>query len=88
MYKRQYENPAFTTDIIVGFPGETQEEFEQTCTFVKQVSFAKIHLFPYSKREGTPAARMPNQVPKQIVSERLKDVYKRQVVARVQRALL
>ena len=86
LLKSAYENPAFTTDIIVGFPGETQEEFEQACTFVKQVSFAKIHLFPYSKREGTPAARMPNQVPKQIVSERLKQL--RQIEAEMREAYM
>ena len=53
---------AFTTDVIVGFPGETEEEFRQTLDFCEKVGFAKIHVFPYSKREGTPAAEMPDQV--------------------------
>lgn len=55
-------NVAITTDIIVGFPGETEEDFEHTLTFVKQCKFAKMHIFPYSKRQGTPAAKMQNQV--------------------------
>ena len=54
---------AFTTDVIVGFPGETEEEFRQTLAFCEKVGFAKIHVFPYSKREGTPAAEMPDQIP-------------------------
>lgn len=53
-----FVNPAITTDIIVGFPGETEEEFNETIKFVKKVKFSQIHVFPYSKREGTVAARM------------------------------
>lgn len=52
-----FVNPAITTDIIVGFPGETDEEFQETVKFVKRVKFASLHIFPYSKREGTVAAR-------------------------------
>jgi len=53
---------AVTTDVIVGFPGETIEDFEETCRFVTQCGFAKIHIFPYSKRKGTPAAERRDQV--------------------------
>ena len=56
-------NVAITTDIIVGFPGETEEEFDQTLAFVQEINFARIHVFEYSKREGTPAATFENQVP-------------------------
>jgi threonylcarbamoyladenosine tRNA methylthiotransferase MtaB len=51
-----------TTDIIVGFPGETDQEFEETMAFVEQIKFSEIHVFQFSKREGTPAATMPDQV--------------------------
>lgn len=54
---------ALTTDIIVGFPGETEQDFEDTCALARHVGFAKIHVFPYSRREGTPAAERPDQVP-------------------------
>lgn len=53
---------AITTDVIVGFPGETEEEFQQTYEFIKKVGFSSLHVFPYSRRNGTVAARMPNQV--------------------------
>ena len=55
---------ALTTDIIVGFPGETEEDFRQSMDFVERMAFSRIHVFPYSPREGTPAAAMPNQVAK------------------------
>ena len=61
----------FTTDVIVGFPGETEEDFSETLEFAKRAKFLKIHIFPYSKREGTPAATMPSQLSKQIKHERL-----------------
>ncbi|MBU1445691.1 tRNA (N(6)-L-threonylcarbamoyladenosine(37)-C(2))-methylthiotransferase MtaB [Patescibacteria group bacterium] len=61
---------SITTDVIVGFPGETDELFEETCEFVKEMNFSKIHIFPYSKREGTPAAEMPNQINPNIKKER------------------
>lgn len=63
---------AITTDIIVGFPGETEEEFEETMKLSEQCGFAKIHVFPYSPREGTPAAKMKNQVPPDIKKGRVK----------------
>lgn len=57
-----FENPAFTTDVMVGFAGETNEEFEKSLAFVKSVGFAKVHVFSYSRRKGTAADKMPNQV--------------------------
>ena len=63
---------AFTTDIIVGFPGETESEFEQTLQLVSSLPFLKIHIFPYSRRLGTPAARMENQIPHELQAERCK----------------
>lgn len=60
--RRYYEHPAVTTDIIVGFPGETEEEFGQTREFVKEAALADIHVFPYSIRSGTKAAQMEGQV--------------------------
>lgn len=61
---------AVTTDIIVGFPGETEEDFEETLAFAKKCGFAKMHIFPYSKRKGTPAEKMPDQVEEQVKQER------------------
>ncbi|KEI44283.1 tRNA (N6-isopentenyl adenosine(37)-C2)-methylthiotransferase MiaB [Saccharopolyspora rectivirgula] len=61
---------AITTDIIVGFPGETEEDFEQTLEVVRQARFSSAFTFQYSKRPGTPAADMPDQVPKEVVQER------------------
>ena len=55
----------FTTDMIVGFPGESDEDFEKTLAFVKEARFLMIHVFPYSKRSGTPAATMPGQIPEE-----------------------
>lgn len=67
---------ALTTDVIVGFPGETKENFEETCKLVKEIGFAKVHVFPYSKREGTVAALMDNQVPDEIKKERAQKLQK------------
>ena len=61
--REYYEHPALTTDIIVGFPGETEAEFQETCAFIQEVSFYEIHVFKYSKRNGTVAASMPGQIP-------------------------
>ncbi len=57
-----FEDSSITTDIMVGFPGESEEEFEQSVAFVKKVGFARSHVFAYSRREGTPAAKMPQQI--------------------------
>ena len=61
---------AITTDMIVGFPGETEEEFEKSLSFIRQCRFADMHIFPYSKRPGTPAAAMPGQLPNAVKEER------------------
>ena len=66
------DRPAFTTDVIIGFPGETDEDFEATCDTVRQVGFSKIHTFPFSPRRETPAAEMSDMVPKRIKSQRSK----------------
>ena len=65
-----YDRPAITTDLIVGFPGETEEEFQQTLDFIQKCAFSAMHIFPYSKRPGTPAAKMPGQVPRAVKEER------------------
>lgn len=62
LLRRYYDDPALTTDIICGFPGETEEEFEESRSFVEQIHFFETHIFPYSKREGTMAARDPHQL--------------------------
>lgn len=67
---------AITTDIMVGFPGETQEEFEATREFVRSIRFSRIHVFKYSPREGTPAARYKDQVP-----ENIKEIRSRELIA-------
>lgn len=64
--RKYFPNCALTTDIIAGFPGETEEEAEETRTFVVRANFARIHVFPYSRRSGTVADGMPGQVPEEI----------------------
>lgn len=68
--RRYFDDPALTTDVIVGFPGETEEEFRQSFTFVDKVDFYETHIFKYSKREGTKAACMSGQVDEQVKTER------------------
>ncbi|MGN0167552.1 MAG: MiaB/RimO family radical SAM methylthiotransferase [Acetatifactor sp.] len=68
--RRAFRNPAITTDVIVGFPGETEEEFEQTRRFLEKVHFYEMHVFKYSKRTGTVAAGMPGQVPEPVKTAR------------------
>ena len=70
LLRRHFDRPAITTDLIVGFPGETQEEFDQTLSFIQKCAFSAMHVFPYSKRPGTPAAKMPGQVPNAVKEER------------------
>ena len=69
-------NIAITTDVIVGFPGETEEEFEETFNFIKKVNFAELHVFPFSAREGTKAYSMPDQVDAKIKAERVDKLIK------------
>ena len=63
---------SLTTDVIVGFPGETEEDFNETYEFCKNIKFAKIHVFPYSDRNGTVASKMTNKVPRNIIKERVR----------------
>lgn len=71
LLRRAYDRPAITTDVIVGFPGETQEEFDCTRRFLEEIALYETHLFRYSRREGTKAARMTDQIPESIKEERL-----------------
>ena len=68
--RKVFPNVALTTDVIVGFPGETEEEFKQTYEFLKRIKFYKMHIFKYSQRKGTKAAVMPNQINGDIKEER------------------
>ena len=67
---RYFPGCAVTTDLIVGFPGETEEEFEASLALIRRCALSKVHIFPYSRREGTPAAKMPDQVPKAVKEAR------------------
>ena len=69
--KKAFADVALTTDVIVGFPGETEEEFHETLDFCQAVGFMKIHVFPFSPRKGTPAAEMPGQIPKETKEKRV-----------------
>lgn len=98
MLQERLDRPAITTDIIVGFPGETDAEFQETIETSRAVGFSKIHIFPFSARRGTPAATMPNQVPKRVQQERshelaaveaeLRDAYYRGLIGRRLRVLV
>ena len=68
--RRHFDDPALTTDVIVGFPGETEEEFTATVEFLKDICFYETHVFKYSRRKGTKADRMPDQIPEQIKNQR------------------
>ena len=68
--KEMLDAPAMTTDVIVGFPGEGDDDFEATCRLVAEIGFSKVHIFPFSPRKGTPAFDMADQLPKQVKSER------------------
>lgn len=70
LIRKYFDKPAFTTDVIVGFPGESQEKFNETLDFVSRIGFSHIHVFKYSKRAGTKAATMPNQISNDIMQER------------------
>src|SRR5262249_40929153 len=68
--RQALDRPAFTTDVIIGFPGETDADFEATCRVARAAGFSRIHVFSYSRRRGTPAADYPDQVPPPVVAQR------------------
>lgn len=74
LLRKYFVNPALTTDVIVGFPGETEEEFEVTKKFLERINFYETHIFKYSKRKGTKAAVMENQVDESIKSQRSQEL--------------
>lgn len=92
LVQERLDLPALTTDVIVGFPGETDAEFEETCQTVREVGFSKIHVFSFSPRRGTPAAEMAGQVPKHVkqvrhdrllaIEAELRDDYFRRLLGR------
>ena len=89
---------AITTDMIVGFPGETEEEFEKSLSFIRQCRFADMHIFPYSRRPGTPAAEMPGQLSNAVkearsrraiaVAQEMSETYRRSLTGTVQAVLV
>lgn len=70
LLRKYFVHPAITTDVIVGFPGETEEEFEQTKVYLEHIHFYEMHIFKYSKRKGTRAAVMPDQIDEQVKAAR------------------
>ncbi len=68
--RNYFSNPAITTDVIVGFPGETEEEFEETKAYLEMIHFYEMHVFKYSRRQGTKAASMPDQIPETVKTKR------------------
>ena len=70
LLRRYFDDPAITTDLITGFPGETEEEFDQTLDFLRRAAFSSMHIFPYSRRKGTPACDFPDQVTNAVKKER------------------
>jgi threonylcarbamoyladenosine tRNA methylthiotransferase MtaB len=70
LIRKYMPDAGITTDIIVGFPGETDEEFKETCDFVNEIKFSRIHVFKYSPRKGTPAAKYPDQIDGNVKNER------------------
>jgi len=74
LLRKYFEHPAITTDVIVGFPGESEEEFETTRAFLERIHFYEMHIFKYSKRQGTRAAVMKDQVSENIKTQRSNDL--------------
>ncbi len=70
LLRQWFDRPGITTDLIVGFPGETEEEFEETLAFLRKCAFTAMHIFPYSRRPGTPADKMPEQIPNAVKEDR------------------
>lgn len=68
--RKIFNNPSITTDIMTGFPGETEEEFKKSCEFAEKIAFAKAHIFPYSRRKGTVADKATNQIPNEVKKSR------------------
>lgn len=90
LLRKYFRNPALTTDVIVGFPGETEEEFKASRDFIDKVDFYETHVFKYSRREGTKAAAMPDQVPEEKKTRRsniLLDLSRKKQAAYEQRLL-
>ncbi len=98
LLRESFDRPAITTDVIAGFPGETDEEFAETCAFVKRVRFYEMHVFPYSRRAGTRADEMDGQVPESVKKERshvllslaeqMSEAYRQESIGREAEALL
>ena len=98
LLRKYFKNPALTTDVIVGFPGETEEEFEESRAFVDKIDFYETHIFKYSRRAGTKADRMENQVPEEIktrrsnvlleLNERKQKAYEESLIGTVQEVLM
>lgn len=86
LLRGHFHRPAVTTDLIVGFPGETEEEFAQTLDFLRRCAFSAMHIFPYSKRPGTPASSMPDQIPNAVREARAREAAA--VAARMERRYL
>ena len=76
MLRAQIPDMALSTDIIVGFPGETEQDFEDTCSLIEEVGFSFIYAFAYSPRKKTPASRMPDQIPESLKKHRLQTLFK------------
>ena len=97
LLRKFFPNCAITTDMIVAFPGETEEEFEESLSFIQKCGFADMHIFPYSRRPGTPADKMPNQlgnVTKEdrsrraiAVADAMNDTYRKNLIGSVQAVL-
>jgi len=81
LVRETLDQPGFSTDVIVGFPGETEDDFERTCDVVRECGFAKVHIFPFSARKGTPAFDMPEQITHPVKQDRLERL--QQVAAEV-----
>src|SRR5699024_3113628 len=73
LLKAHFPGCAITTDLIVAFPGETEAEFAQSLAFIQACGFADMHIFPYSRRPGTPADKMPGQLPNAVKEERSRE---------------
>ena len=97
-FRNAYPDFNFTTDVIVGFPGETEDEFQETCNIVRKIGFSHIHTFKYSRRTGTRADRMEDQLAEKIknkrskvirsIAEEMKLNYRRQFLGQEQRLLV